>query len=1118
MSNALIRTGLTLAGTIAGAAIGGPAGSAAVGAFIGGALGGAAGLFLFPPEGRTIAGRRLDDLRVSFSTYGLPIKILDGGMEVNGNYVWSSGLQEHRKEEDVGGGGFFGPDITQVTFLYTSNWRITYCEGVAGAILKNWADSAIIADITGDGPTSSLTLAFDNADAAITGVVFIRNFLGEETQLPGPAEQADKGIDNTGAYRGQVSQEYENYPLERHGNRVPNMTALVAMSVQEILPFKKITVSPSVNTQHAFYSADPRFMYIGTIDTVNVVDLVSRTVIDSYSVLGDVVGVDKFDRIWVEQFFTDLRLHIYEGRSGMLLATMSDNNSFVYRGFTVMRKTYTAIAISASGQMTQATYNHAEGTLKIVRSDDDTVPYTIAQYFPGSYSLSGVRPIWAFDSEDNAWLSIKEGSNGALIRFSDALEPVEKVVLTGVPASEIAYWEEENVFILRNGNDIVKYSLDSQTVIDTLSTTIGTHNGAAWQVLDGGRMYIQEFLTGNGGEYNVSAPAMIRVGNFRPNDWLSTSSNWEGPVYDPVNTSIIVAKSNDGANEYAWLALDRKESVPITVESILNRYSNKVALTPGVDMDASEQTDEIPAFITKDRNTARSSLEALATAFNFRAVESDWMVKFPKRGGAPIFAITEDDLGAAAGLVPEDVLLRRTRHNQAKLFETATITFIDPEFDWQENTQSAKRSREAVNTRGSLDFPFPGALGVDLAAQIIDRILWLAWAARLSLKLSVNWDFLLLDPGDVGTATYKGKVYQFEITKTDLGVNGVIRIEGMTDESVAHSSDVTGSEAFGHVPQSIVVIASTDFFILDSVLLRDQDDGPGLYVAAGVPDGSPFPGTQIFRSVDDTHYGVLTGVASSRAVSYGRATTILPVGPTNVWDRVNTLTIDMYAGALASDTEDNVLNGANTLLVGTEPGEVVGFLNATLNADGTTTVDTLLRGIEGSEFATGDHVANEDVLVLTSGTIQRVDLDLSDFNANFFYNAITLGSSDFGVPQEQVLQLISLKPRSPVHVAGTIQSDDWVLTAVRRTRIAGDWNNLTGFVPLGEASESYEWDIFDGSTVVRTLTSTAPTVTYLSADQVTDFSGNQTTLKFDVRQMSATVGRGFETEVTVVGA
>ncbi len=36
MSNALIRTGLTLAGTIAGAAIGGPAGSAAVGAFIGG--------------------------------------------------------------------------------------------------------------------------------------------------------------------------------------------------------------------------------------------------------------------------------------------------------------------------------------------------------------------------------------------------------------------------------------------------------------------------------------------------------------------------------------------------------------------------------------------------------------------------------------------------------------------------------------------------------------------------------------------------------------------------------------------------------------------------------------------------------------------------------------------------------------------------------------------------------------------------------------------------------------------------------------------------------------------------------------------------------------------------
>ncbi len=716
-----------------------------------------------------------------------------------------------------------------------------------------------------------------------------------------------------------------------------------------------------------------------------------------------------------------------------------------------MRKVYTAIAIDASGLMVQMVYSHAAGTLKIIRSEDDVIPYSIAHYFPGTYSLSGIRPIWAFDSEDNPWLCIKEGANGALIRFSDALEPVEKVVLTGVPATQIAYWEEENVFILAQGNNIVKYSLDSQTIIDTLATTIGDHNEAAWQVLDGGRMIIQQFITGNGGEYNVSAPEMVLVKSFEPIDWLGGTANWEGPVYDPVNQAIIVSKTNQGSNEYAWLFLDRKEGAPVTVEEILDRYSNKVGLMPGVDMDASEQTDEMTAYLTKDRNTGRSALEPLATAFNFRAVESDWMVKFPKRGKAPVFAITEDDLGAAAGLVPESILLERTRHSEAKLFETATITFIDPDFDWQENTQASKRSREAIQTRGSLDFPFPGALVTDLAAQIIDRILWLSWAARLSLKLSVNWDFLLLDPGDIGTVTKDGKVYQFEIIKTDLGANGVIRIEGMTDESVAHSSDITGSEAHGHVPQVVVVIASTDFFIIDTVLLQDGDDGAGIYVAAGVPDGSPFPGTQIYRSLDDTVYNALTGVASSRAVSYGRATTVLPDGPTNVWDRVSTLTVDTIAGTLASDTEDNVLNGANTLLVG---AEIISFVNATLNANGTYTLDTLLRGVEGTEWAIDSHVSNEAVIVLTQDTIQRVDLNISDLGVNFFYNAVTLGSNDFGVPREQVLELISQKPKAPVHVTGTIQSDDWVLTAVRRTRIAGDWLNLTGFVPLGEVSEN----------------------------------------------------------------
>ena len=67
-------------------------------------------------------------------------------------------------------------------------------------------------------------------------------------------------------------------------------------------------------------------------------------------------------------------------------------------------------------------------------------------------------------------------------------------------------------------------------------------------------------------------------------------------------------------------------------------------------------------------------------------------------------------------------------------------------------------------------------------------------------------------------------------------------------------------------------------------------------------------------------------------------------------------------------------------------------------------------------------------------------------------------------------------------------------------------------VPIGEASEAYEIDIYDGSgysTVKRTLTASTPAAAYTSAQQVTDFGANQGTLYVRVYQLSATVGRGY---------
>jgi hypothetical protein len=104
---------------------------------------------------------------------------------------------------------------------------------------------------------------------------------------------------------------------------------------------------------------------------------------------------------------------------------------------------------------------------------------------------------------------------------------------------------------------------------------------------------------------------------------------------------------------------------------------------------------------------------------------------------------------------------------------------------------------------------------------------------------------------------------------------------------------------------------------------------------------------------------------------------------------------------------------------------------------------------------------------------------------------------------------------SPVHVRGVRSGGgDLAISWTRRTRIGGDsWDTLD--VPLAEDSERYEIDILDGADVVRTLSSTAPAVTYSVAAQTTDFGAPQSSVSIRIAQLSATFGRGTPRSATL---
>ncbi len=71
-------------------------------------------------------------------------------------------------------------------------------------------------------------------------------------------------------------------------------------------------------------------------------------------------------------------------------------------------------------------------------------------------------------------------------------------------------------------------------------------------------------------------------------------------------------------------------------------------------------------------------------------------------------------------------------------------------------------------------------------------------------------------------------------------------------------------------------------------------------------------------------------------------------------------------------------------------------------------------------------------------------------------------------------------------------------------------------MPLGEASEAYEVDIYNGGAVVRTLSAATPSATYSAASQTTDFGGPAPSpVSVAVYQVSPTYGRGAPAPATV---
>jgi hypothetical protein len=633
-------------------------------------------------------------------------------------------------------------------------------------------------------------------------------------------------------------------------------------------------------------------------------------------------------------------------------------------------------------------------------------------------------------------------------------------------------------------------------------------------VLDDSRLYFLKSGSTNFYQYSTANNSTSAIGQWTATVGVSTQS------LKAINSQFFVMGSvtyTFGAYlGYLWLGANQNDT---TLSGIVADICNRAGLSPS-QYDVSQLTDRVQGYALTNHSNARSSLAPLMATYFFDACDSDGMLRFVKRGAAPIVTIAYSDLGASSSLGDDanQNPVTEVVSDEVNLPRTLAFSYTALNNDYQINTQRAFRG----NTRSVKDLTMaaPIVLADDQALMRAQVMMWAAWVGRKTYTFSTPLNYLQLEPGDVAVLPGdKGQAYTVRIVTCQYDGQGSLEWIAAQEEPDIYPSpsySVQGGSPSGFTTQNIDYSGPSVLAVLDVPPLRDTDTSQGLYVAA-CGYASNWPGVMVDISRDGSIYAELTRIVNASAM--GTASKPLPnFAGGNQPDELSTVSVVLYSGTLVSVSYSDFLAGLNAAYMG---GELFYFRMATQTGANTYTLSGLLRGRGGTEWAMGSHVSGERFVFLDPAKVVSMSINLTDIGATLFFEShlMNLFASQPATPQNSVPAVARVKPLSPaLFVAGhgsASSLSDISLSWLRRARVNAAWNSGAD-VPLDESAESYTLNIYNGSTLKRSVTVSAATVyNYLSTDVSNDGFSTGTTITFTVAQNSDQGVLGYAATTTI---
>jgi hypothetical protein len=573
-----------------------------------------------------------------------------------------------------------------------------------------------------------------------------------------------------------------------------------------------------------------------------------------------------------------------------------------------------------------------------------------------------------------------------------------------------------------------------------------------------------------------------------PTPYISTTTATVTRTIGIAKDYMIYQLGSDLNKNLSYLELVTRDNAVNKNRIVTNQYApNDYDLT-------ALKNNIVEGFVIKDETSVRAALDSLKTAYHFTLIEVNGQIKAVKYGNDNIATIVIDETIANdndARNIPFEI----TRQDNTTLPYKMQVTGLSRSRDYNNAAQISVRQSAVSKQFNSIELPL--VLSDSKMKQLADTSLYRLWAERDVYKFSLPPKYGFLSPSDIIIFDDK----RLRILSVSQSQHLATEINAVSDDASIFNLALIPSSGSDTL-KVVNPLSDTNIFFLDLPSLPSDkaNDTNIRYAINGQSKG--WNGTVLYESIDDDNFTRIQSTTSQATI--GKVLNAIPIGTIYGFDVHSEILVALETGELQSVTEKAILNGANSALIG---NEIIQFQDAELIGNNYYRLTNLLRGRLGTEYLTNTHAVG-DVFILLDEALIKQERPFETLGIERFYKAVTFRQNIADIDAlSHIYHGNSLKCYSPVHIKGERNTiNDLNISWIRRARVGGDWKNNTD-IPLIEEFEKYEIEILNGSSVMRTITTTSPTYLYTSGLQITDFGIFQSSVSVRIYQIGLT-GRG----------